>query len=270
MAAVSAELHKVFSTRIWWILLLVMIPYLGLTGLAMGFAVTVDVVTVGAPEGASGPGLLPGEEAATMVYSLVNSVGYVFPLIVGSLAITSEYRHQTLTPTLLVEPRRHVVLLAKLVAMAQLGLVYGVVAVAAVVAGGAPLLAWRGDGAYLTDPEVLVTLALGVVVVAAWTVIGCALGSVLTNQVAAVIVILAFTQFVEPIARIVFNVVDALSGLARFFPGAAADAVMGTSFFAQIGSVDLLPRWAGFTVLCAYAAVFALVGWWLTARRDID
>jgi ABC-2 type transport system permease protein len=264
-AALVAEFRKTVSTRLWWILLLVLAVYLAFLAAVIGFTVTVE------PSADSEVVPVRGVDAAVTVYSLVNGIGYVFPLIVGSLAMTTEFRHKTITESLLVEPRRSVFLAAKLLGAVPLGLLYGVVAALAVVVAGAPLLAARGDGAFLGDGEVLLALGSGIVVTALWAVIGVAFGSLVTNQVAAIVVILAFTQFVEPIARSVGSAVDALAPVAQFLPGAAADAVIGGSFFAGFGggTVDLLPRWAGLLVLLAYAAVLAAIGRATTMRRDL-
>jgi hypothetical protein len=51
------------------------------------------------------------------------------------IGLTSEFRYGTIHPTLLIEPRRRVVLGAKLAASALVGLVFGVVGVAC---GSAP------------------------------------------------------------------------------------------------------------------------------------
>jgi hypothetical protein len=117
---------------------------------------------------------------------------------------------------------------------------------------------------------VVAVLLLGVVVTAVWTVIGVAFGSLVTNQVAAIVVILAFTQFVEPIARLALASVDGLGSVARFLPGAAADGLIGTSLLGDFGrgSVDLLPRPAALVVLLAYAGVLAVLGRVTTLRRD--
>ena len=264
-AAIRSELRKILSTRLWWVLLLAQAAYLGFIGLVMAFSFTVEM-----PEGTSSGGpMLGGVDAATATYSLVNAIGYVFPLVIGSLAVTTEFRHGTIAQTLLSEPRRGVVLGAKLIATVPLGLLFGLVGVASLVAASAPLLAWQGDGAFLTDPEVLKVLVLGVVVMAMWSVIGAAFGSVLTNQVAAVVVILAFTQFVEPIARLALSAVDGLAGVARFLPGAAADAVVGASIFTEIAESTPLSRPAGLAVLACYAVGLALVGRLTTMRRDL-
>jgi ABC-2 type transport system permease protein len=263
--ALVAEYRKLLSTRMWWVLLLALAAYLGFIGGVIGFSLAV------APQPEGGPEPLHGAELAAAVNSLVNAVGYVFPLVIGSLAMTTEYRYQTITQSLLVEPRRGVFLGAKLLATIPLGLLYGLVGTVAVVGVAAPLLALAGDGAFLAEGDVLRVIVLGVLVSALWAVIGVAFGSVLTNQVAAIVVILAFTQLVEPIARLALAAFDVTEGVAKFLPGAAADGLMGASFFAAFGGgeADLLPRWAALLVLLAYAGVLALVGRFTTLRRDI-
>ena len=263
--ALLAEYRKLVSTRMWWVLLIALAAYLVFIGGVLAFSL------VFAPEDQSGGVTLHGVDAATAIYGLTNGIGYVFPLVIGSLAMTTEFRHQTITQSLLVEPRRSVFLGAKLLATIPVGLLYGVVATLAVVLGSAPLLAGWGDGAFLTDPDVVEVLLLSVVVTALWAVIGVAFGSVLPNQVAAIVVILAFTQFVEPIARVALGAFDLTDGIARFLPGAAADGLIGASFFASYGggSGDLLPRWAALLVLLGYGAALALVGRFTTLRRDV-
>lgn len=264
-AALVAEYRKLVTTRMWWVLLLALAAYLAFIGGALAFSIVV------AAENEQGDLMLHGVDAAASIYGLTNAIGYVFPLVIGSLAMTTEFRHQTITQSLLVEPRRGVFLGAKLLATVPLGLLYGVVATASVVLASAPVLAWLGDGAFLTEPDIIEVLVLSVVVTALWAVIGVAFGSVLTNQVAAIVVILAITQFVEPIARVALGAFDALDGVAKFLPGAAADGLIGASFLGSMdgGSADLLPRWAALLVMLAYAGVLAAIGRFTTLRRDI-
>ncbi len=261
-AALVAEYRKVVTTRLWWVLLLCLAGYLAFISGVMALSF------VNAPESAPSAS---GPELAAGIYGLINAIGYVFPLVIGSLTMTTEFRHQTITESLLVEPRRGVFLGAKLLATAPLGLLYGVVGTVAVVGVGAPLLAIGGEGAFLTDGDVVAVILLGVVVTALWAVIGVAFGSVVTNQVAAIVIILAFTQFVEPIARLALGAFDPVDGIAKFLPGAAADGLMGASFFGTLGgdSADLLSRPVALVVMLAYAGVLALVGRYTTLRRDI-
>ena len=92
----------------------------------------------------------------------------------------------------------------------------------------------------------------------------------LPNQIASIVVILAFTQFVEPILRLGLGAVDVLSGVAKFFPGAAAEALVGSSLYSETGLLELLNRSQGAAVLLAYALGFALIGRLTTLRKDIS
>ncbi len=260
-AALAAEWRKLTSTALWWVLALGMAAYLAFVGAAMAFSLTV------APEGQAPP--LGGLDAALTVYGVLNAVGYVFPLVVGTLLVTTEVRHKTLTQTLLAEPRRGVVLGAKLVLAAGIGLLYGVAGVVGLVAAGAPVLSAVGDGAFLGDPQVVRALLLGVLVTGLWAVLGTGFGAVVPHQVAAVVAILAFTQFVEPIARLALGAIDGLSVVSAYLPGAAADAVVGASLVSQMGDVDLLPAWAGALVLLGYAAALTFAGRLTTFARDV-
>ena len=96
-------------------------------------------------------------------------------------------------------------------------------------------------------------------------------GVIAVSGLAAIVILLAFTQLVEPIARIALATFDVTSSVSKFLPGSAADALVGSSFFATMGggSDDLLPQWAGALVMLAYIAAFAVIGRYTTFRRDI-
>lgn len=267
-----SEWRKVTTTKLWWILALVMFLYMAFLGAVLGFSFAQSPEQASASAG--GSGAMSGLEAAQATYTIGASLGYVFPLIAGALAMTGEFRHQTITPSLLFQPRRSVLLGAKLVVNLGLGLIYGVIGTGGAIAGGAPLLGTIGDGVHLGNSEVLGNVVFSVVALAIWAVIGVGLGTFLPNQVAAIVVILAFTQFVEPILRVGLAAggeaadLTALTDAAKFLPGAAAEALAGSSFYAASG-MDLLGRWPGAAVLVAYAVVFALIGRFTTLRRDV-
>ncbi|NYG60596.1 ABC-type transport system involved in multi-copper enzyme maturation permease subunit [Nocardioides daedukensis] len=268
----ASEWRKITTTKMWWLLALVMFGYMAFLGAVLGFSLTQSTEPTG--PGMGGGGVPSGLEAAQATYTVGASLGYVFPLIVGALAMTGEFRHQTITPTLLYQPVRSTVLFAKLAVNLGLGLVYGVIGTLGAVIGAAPLLGTVGDGLYLDNGEVWGNLIFSVVSLAIWAVIGVGLGTMLTNQVAAIVIILAFTQFVEPILRIGLAAggdaldLGAMSESAKFLPGAAAEALVGSSFYAASG-LELLGRWAGAAVLIAYAVVFAVIGRFTTLRKDI-
>jgi hypothetical protein len=252
----------------WWLLGVVMFAYMGFMGIVMAFSLTNDPSAMGGGLGTVTE--LDGLTIARTVYTLAVSLGYVFPLVIGALSITSEFRHKTITPTLLAEPRRGIFLGAKLVVGAALGAAYGVIGTAGAVLGALPFLLTKGDGAHLGDGGVRADLFFSVLAIAIWCVIGVGLGTLLPNQIASVVVILAFTQFVEPILRIGLVAVDALEGVQKFLPGAAAEALAGSSLYSTTGMLGLLDRGWGAVVLLAYAAGFALLGRYTTLRRDIS
>lgn len=269
-AALRTEYRKLVTTRLWWVLLAAMAAYMAFLGAVMALTFTIDVAQGGLAGSTdpSAPALDPAEVART-VYTLAPALGYVFPVVIGALSVTAEYRHKTVTPTFLAEPRRGVVLVAKLLASLPVGLAFGLVGTLATVAGGAPVLALRGHGAFLADPAVLRAIGLSVLALTVWCMVGVGFGTVLTNQVAAIVVLLGFTQFVEPILRFGLGSFDATSGLARWLPGAAGESVTGSSLYSTVGVADLLPWWLGLVVLVAYGLGLAAIGRFTTLRRDV-
>lgn len=267
-AALRTEYRKLVTTRLWWVLLAGMAGYMAFLGAAMAFAFTLGEGMGGGLGGEPAPPLPPAELART-IYTLGPALGYVFPVVVGAMSVTGEFRHKTVTITFLAEPRRGVVLAAKLLASLPVGLAFGLAGTLGAVLGGAPVLATAGDGAALGDPEVLRSLGLSVLALAVWCMVGVGFGTVLTNQVAAIVVLLAFTQFVEPLARIGLGAFGPTSGVARWLPGAAGEAITGSSFYSASGIADLLPWWVGLLVLVGYGLVLGAAGRVTTFRRDI-
>ncbi|WP_227486881.1 ABC transporter permease [Nocardioides malaquae] len=264
-AALRVELRKVTSTPLWWILAGGAFLYLAFMGAVMAFGVSVPVEEGGlAAEGLS-------SEAMTMsIYGLPASMGYVFPLVLGALAITGEYRHGTLTQSLLVDPSRSRLLLAKIAVQAGFGAVLGLCSVAGVTLAGAGVSLLTDTPTYLDTLKAWETLGLTVLALALWGMVGVGFGALVPNQVASIVIILAFTQLLEPLLRLGLAALgDVASQVSLYLPGAAAEALVGASIYTAIGGADLLSRWAGGLVLLAYAVAFALLGRVTTLRRDV-
>lgn len=266
--ATRSEFTKQFSTSIWWILAIVLVLYIAMTagGLAFVLAGVADGLI---PSSAHIPAL---DDSATVIYGFSTSLGYVFALLLGTLIVTSEYRHQTLTPTFLAVPRRGTALLAKLVVAAVLGAFYGVLALAAAVGSGAGAFAVFSQPTGLDNPDMWWMFARIVLALVLWTLLGVGVGALVRNQVAAVVGVIAFTQLVEPIVRLAASFVDGANDVAKFLPGAASDALVGTGYldFVASGSSGAMEWWLGAIVLGAYALVFLLLGYLSSWRRDIS
>ncbi len=225
IAALRTELRKVSTTRTWWLTALVMFGYMVVMGVIMAFSLVLgmrEAEKTGAPTGGGGFGegaVLDSMAIATSVYTLAVALGYIFPAILGALSVTGEFRHRTITPTLLAEPRRSLVLGSKLVAILPFALVVALAGVVGTVIGGAATLAIMGEPTLLGDSTIQRTLVLSVVALTLWALVGVGFGSVLTNQVAAIVVLLAFTQFVEPLLRLLLAQFDATEAISKFLPG---------------------------------------------------
>lgn len=271
---VAAEFSKIFTTRMWWILALVLFGYIALLagGLAALFggldsgAISPDSMsTGGGSAGLSGLGSIP-----PLIYSFAASVGYVFPVLLGALATTGEFRHQTLTPTFLATPKRGRVLGAKTIALFLVGAGLGVVGLAASVGIGALVLGGFGVDPLLADGETWALIGRTVLAMALWAVVGVGLGVLVPSQVASIVIVLAFTQFVEPLLRFAAAFTQVTADIGKFLPGAASDALVGASFYtlASPGGA-MLESWQGGLVLLAYGLLATGFGYLTSWKRDV-
>lgn len=82
-----------------------------------------------------------------------------------------------------------------------LGLLAGVVGLGACVAAASGVLAATGSPSPLGDSSTWAALARSCLGMGLWAVIGVGVGALVRNQVAAIVAVLAFSQFVEPLLR---------------------------------------------------------------------
>ncbi|GAA5031828.1 ABC transporter permease [Microbacterium fluvii] len=264
-AATRSESIKQFTTSIWWILAVVMLAYIGFTAAVLGFVFAAsaagELPTQGAPT--------PTEGLAATLYSTATSVGYVFPLLIGTLMVTAEFRHKTLTPTFLAVPRRGTALVAKVAIGLVLGVVYGIIGVLASVAPSVAFLAGYGLETDLDAAQTWAMLGRMVLAFVLWTVIGIGVGALVRNQVGAIVGVLVFTQFLEPVGRAAAAFVEGLDTVVQYLPGAASDALVGASVLTASTGGEQLEWWVGGLVLLGYAVVLLVLGWFVSWRRDV-
>lgn len=275
-AALITEFRKVATTRLWWITALLMLGYMALMAVIMASSMVLGARQADSGGEADAGGLgsamtmaLDPLSIANSVYTLSLALGYIFPAMLGALAVTAEFRHRTITPTLLAEPRRGLVLGAKMAAIVPFAVVLALAGTMGTVLGGAATLVFLGEPTMLDDRGVQRTIALSFVALTIWALVGVGFGSVLPNQVAAIVVLLAFTQFVEPLLRLLLAQFDATADVSKFLPGAAGEAIAGSSLYSSSGLAELLTAWQGALVLMGYAVVLGLIGRVTTFRRDI-
>jgi ABC-type transport system involved in multi-copper enzyme maturation permease subunit len=259
-ALVRSELRKVTSTRLWWGLLIGVVIY---TAIQSG----ANAALAGQDPGAGQPRTpaLDTAQAIRTVYAGSAFQGaYIFAMILGITGMTGEYRYQTLTPTFLATPRRPRVVVAKMLAHLVVGIGYGMAAVLGALVVGGVVIAVRGfDLGYGAD-RLWASVGLAVIAVGLWTLLGIGIGTLIRNQVAAVLVAVFVTFLVEPLATFILSAND-LDSIVQWLPTNASTALTSPGG----GFVDYLAWWVGGLVLLGYAALLAGLGVLLSTRRDV-
>lgn len=265
LRSLGAEFAKVFGTRLWWLLAIILIAYVGTAagGIALALAF--------APDALSSPGGVPSTAAvAPLVYSMASAAGFAFPVILGALSVTSEVRHRTLTTTFTAIPRRGIVLAGKAVVGLAFGAVLGVVGFTTSVGLGALGLGLGGIDTQLGDSDIWAMVGRGILAMAIWGFVGVGLGVMVPSQIGSIVSIIAFTQFIEPLVRLAGGLLEPVGEVVRFLPGAAGDALVGASFYTLMGATgSTLEWWQGGLVLAGYGLLFLLIGRATFWRRDV-
>lgn len=273
---IRSELLKYRSTRMSWGMALAMFltgaAFAGLIGALMlyggfniGEGAQIDVKDV-----------VPELTLARLIYTAGIQMGYLLSLVIGVLCIGQEFRHKTAAATFLAEPRRPRVVLAKVAALVVIAVVNGVLHLLGGVLGGGILLALNDLPVFPDPPQLLRTLALALLVLAVWSLIGIGFGVLIPNQIAALFIAVAVVWIVEPLLGFGLTFLDGGDAFARFFPSQATTATLdvftgldGELAQAMGATGDQLVWWVAALVLLAYAAVMTAVGVLLTRRRDI-
>jgi len=204
-------------------------------------------------------------------------IGLIAVVVVGALFITAEYRRGLIRVTLAASPRRSRVLAAKAVVLGTVTFAAGLAGAAGAILIGTPLLRANGNTIYpvttLTEVRVIAGTA-ALVAVAAIFALG--VGTILRSGAGAVTVII--TAIILPyLLAAGFPVLPAGAAdwLLRVTPAAGFAIKQTIPQYQQVsasytpfqGYFPLEP-WAGFAVLCGYAAVALVLAAFLLHRRD--
>lgn len=272
---IRSELRKYFSTRMWWGMALAMFFVGALFAAFTGYFTLYGEMPVGDAM-VSIKDAMPELTLVRMIYSAGIQFGYMLALVIGVLSMGQEFRHKTISNTFLAGPRRHQVILAKVIALVVILVVNAVAHIAGAVLGGGILLS-TADLPLVPDAGGLAqTFGLMALILVVWGLIGLGLGVLITNQVAALFLGIAITLIVEPLVALAFSFFDGVDVLAKYFPSQATTATLSVfdgvdpALAEAMGAGgDQLTWWAGAVTLLCYAVVMTLIGLLLTRRRDI-
>lgn len=185
---------------------------------------------------------------------LIGFLMRVLLLVLGIRVITDEWRHGTITPSLLVLPGRGKFVTAKALAVAATGAMMAAVAAGAMVATAASVAAVHESRLSLGSTDIPVFLGL-VIGGGLWAVIGVGFGTIVKSQLVATVTGMVWLMSVEDMLR------DRLGDLAPYLPGQAGIGL------AVAPSAEVM--WRTAETVAAYAVVVVVGGILLLRRRDV-
>ena len=203
--------------------------------------------------------------------------GLIAVVVIGVMFITAEYRRGMIRTTLTASPRRGRVLGAKAVVLAAVTFAVGLVAAAIVIPLGERLLHENGN----PIPPVTASTWLQVVggtaaLLAVSAVLGLAVGTLLRRSAGAVTAVIAGIVLPYLLATVPGILpVGAEQWLLRVTPAAGFAVQQSITQYPQVSDVYTpgtgyfpLAPWAGFAVLCAWAAAALVLALFVLRRRD--
>lgn len=247
--ALRSEYRKLFTTQVWFWLLL------GNLVLA-AIAVIATVATT--------------RDQSDYVRNVPNIFGaggssYVFVMILGIIGITAEFRHQTITPTVLATPSRTQVVGAKLIGYLLLGLGFSVAGLVLSLVIALPWLSAKGIDISLTGDDVPRILFASLLIGALYAVFGVGFGSLVKNQAAAVSVSLVLITVVSSL----ISVIPGVRAIYPYTPTGATAAITISDVDRHQDGYTFLPPALGALVLLAWGIALAACGVY-RMNRDIS
>ena len=131
--------------------------------------------------------------------------------------VSTEYRHQTITPTILAVPRRPRLVLAKWLVTALYAVLYGLVGLGVAFAVTVLILSARGIELNLGADGLPRAMALALLAFVLWGLIGVGVGTLVGNQVVAILLGIGFI-FIEFIAQVALGFVSWGPDLVKWLP----------------------------------------------------
>jgi ABC-type transport system involved in multi-copper enzyme maturation permease subunit len=195
--------------------------------------------------------------------------------VLGAMFITAEYRRGLIRTTLAAIPRRGSMLAAKAIVIGAVTFAAGLAAATVSVLVGVRLA--RDEGAYvlpvsgLTEARVIAGTAALLAVAA---VLALAVGTIVRRSAAAIAAVFVGVVLPYILGTREILPLDAAEWLLRVTPAAGFAIEQSIPRYAHVTAnyapPDYFPLspWAGFAVLCGYAAAALAVAFVVLRRRD--
>jgi ABC-2 type transport system permease protein len=186
----------------------------------------------------------------------------LFILLLGVMGMAGEWRHRTITSSVLAAPDRLRLLAAKVISYAVAGAVLSLIVTVAIMAVGTIILSARDkptlDVAALLDimwPNLVIAAYLGA--------LGVCLGALLRNQVVAIVGVLVVSFVLEP------ALVGLVTDVGKFAPlRGAPSGLVGVDFNGDDNN-DLLGQVPAALVMAGWVAVLFAAAAAVLRGRDL-
>ena len=193
--------------------------------------------------------------------------GYIFAIILGIMLMAGEFRHGTAVATFLTAPKRASVLGAKLAMAAIGGVLLMWVSTGLSLLGGFFVLQTFEDVASPSESLFLNTMLAATIGGAVLGVIGVALGTMVRNQMLAIVGALVYLFVIDPLLLALWP------DTGKYLPSGLITAMLSIDVDApELGfdTSNFLPPIEATGFLLLYGVVFAGVAVATSLRRDID
>ena len=244
-ALLQAELLKLRTTR----------TFVALVGSALALTLVFAVLS----------GLLSdfeNEDDARLLF--VGDFTGLFIVLLGAMGMAGEWRHKTITSTVLAAPDRVKLLAAKTLSYAVAGVIVSFVVTGALMLVGTIILSSRGE-VTLPASDLVDVMWRNLVVAAYLGAFGVCIGAIVRSQVAAIVGLLVWMTVAE--TALFFLVED----VAKFAPlnGVPGGIIDVTVDEGPGADTMLLAPEAAALAMIAWVAVLCAVGAVLLRRRDL-
>jgi ABC-2 type transport system permease protein len=269
MKLIQAELFKVRTTAIWWIMAIVLVPLYAASLLVNWLSVSATGGS-GGDQSAQVQAALKPINVATTLYTSGQYFGVLIVLLLSAIVVTSEFFHLTATTTFLVTPRRSAVVLAKFGASIIVALIVWLVTTLLNLLFAPLILSHLNLGAQLGEGAVWRAIGLNALAFVLWAVLGVGAGVLIRSQIAATLILAILYTVGSSAVGLIFYLLS--QHVAHFFDKLQV-LIPTTASSLMISGTELPgnpPRWVGAVVLIGYAVVTGVIGTLLTQRRDIS
>ena len=254
ISLIKSEFRKVFTTKLLLILTFSALAFVLLT-------VVLGVYLTPGPPGQEDVNGLLEPAAVTNIYASVGGAS-VFVLILGIIAMSGEYRNQTISSTFLATPKRELVIFAKMITYSILAFVIALIMwIATVIV--ATILLTTVEHAPVDWTRVIQILGGALLGLVLYAILGVAIGALITNQVAAVVIALVWIFVVEALLTVFVD------WIGKWLPGGALNSILQATNTSGFGGTDALSVPAAALLLISYAVILAIAAVVMTNRKDI-